>query len=208
LLITEGKVETAVIPYFKQETKVARIFVFDNTITHTEEQLKHVPDVKEMKAAKEQGIGLYVYYPRGCLGETTWEKKSRPNYVARSHALLGRTVDEGRVWDIAATARYLADDGKGSKVRVEVVGLGQSGVLAAYAALFEPSIEEVTIIDPPTSHKDGPIFLNVLRVLDIPHALGMLAPRKLTLVGAKDKAFDKTVEIYKRAGAADKLQRK
>ena len=73
-----------------------------------------------------------------------------------------------------------------------MIGRGQAGILAAYAALFEPSIKEVVIIDPPTSHREGPIFLNVLRVLDIPEALGLLAPHvKLTLVNAKDKAFDK-----------------
>jgi hypothetical protein len=89
-----------------------------------------------------------------------------------------------------------------------VVGRGQAGILAAYAALLEPSITEVVVVDPPVSHRDGPYFLNVLRVLDIPEALGLLAPRKLTLVNAKDKAFDRTAEIYKLAGAADKLERK
>jgi len=39
-------------------------------------------------------------------------------------------------------------------------------------------------------------------------ALGLLAPRPLTLINAKDKAFDRTAEIYKLAGAADKFQRK
>jgi hypothetical protein len=94
-------------------------------------------------------------------------------------------------------------------VEWKVLGRGQAGVLAAYAALFEPSIKEVVIIDPPASHRDGPIFLNVLRVCDIPDALGMLAPDvSLTLVNAKDKAFDRTEQIYKTAGAADKFQRK
>src|SRR5207249_6869919 len=89
-----------------------------------------------------------------------------------------------------------------------VIGKAQSGIIAAYAALFEPTITEVVIVDPPASHHDGPIFLNVLRVLDTPEALGLLAPRPLTLINAKDKAFDRTAEIYKRAGAADKFQRK
>ena len=55
-------------------------------------------------------------------------------------------------------------------------------------------VDEVVILDPPTSHRDGPHFLNVMRVLDIPEALGLLAPDvKLTLIGknAKDKAFDR-----------------
>jgi hypothetical protein len=66
----------------------------------------------------------------------------------------------------------------------------------------------VILVDPPSSHREGPIFLNVLRVLDIPEALGILAPTPLTLVNAKDKAFDRTAEIYKRAGAEGKFQRK
>jgi dienelactone hydrolase len=135
-----------------------------------------------------------------------WTAKSPPNYVERAHALLGRTVDAGRVWDIAVAFRQVIHGDPRSHWRV--IGRGQAGILAAYAALFEPSIEEVIIIDPPTSHKDGPIFLNVLRVLDIPEALGLLAPNvKLTLINAKDKAFDRTAQLYKLAGAEGKFQR-
>jgi len=143
---------------------------------------------------------------RGTGGPFAWTQKSPPNYVERAHALLGRTVDQGRVWDIAATARACAEVRQGKPV-CRVIGRGQAGILAAYAALFEPSIKEVIIADPPLSHRDGPIFLNVLRVLDIPDALGLLAPRKLTLVHAKDKAFDRTAQIYKLAGAAEQFKR-
>jgi hypothetical protein len=70
-------------------------------------------------------------------------------------------------------------------------------------------VEEVILVDPPASHRDGPHFLNVMRVLDIPDALGLLAPDvKLTLVNARDKAFDKTAAIYKLAGAEGKFERK
>jgi hypothetical protein len=55
---------------------------------------------------------------------------------------------------------------------------------------------------------EGPHFLGVMRVLDIPEALGLLAPTPLTIVGGEDPAFDRTAEIYRRAGAADKLRRK
>jgi hypothetical protein len=82
------------------------------------------------------------------------------------------------------------------------------GILAAYAALFMPEVEEVMIIDPPGTHKEGPHFLGILRVLDISDALALLAPRKLTIIGGRDRAFDRTEEIYRRAGAADKIIRK
>ena len=82
----------------------------------------------------------------------------------RADALLGRTVDEGRVRDVAATVRYLYEQDKGARTW-RVAGRGQAGVIAAYAALFEPSIKEVIVVDPPASHMDGPYFLGVLRVL-------------------------------------------
>ncbi|MHB1426031.1 MAG: alpha/beta hydrolase family protein [Gemmataceae bacterium] len=164
-----------------------------------EEDLREKEMWKQFVPAKN----YWYFFVRGVCGQ--WAKKSPPNYVERAHALLGRTVDLGRVWDIVATARYLKEM---EKEDVSVLGVGQAGILGAYAALFEPSIKEVTIIDPPNSHRDGPIFLNVLRVLDIPDALGLLAPRRLTLINAKDKAFDRTAAIYRLAGAADHLQRK
>jgi cephalosporin-C deacetylase-like acetyl esterase len=144
--------------------------------------------------------------PRG-VGVSAWTRLSPPNYVERAHALLGRTVDAGRVWDIAATVRALNTTYKGQQ-GLKIVGRGQAGVLAAYAALFEPTIAEVVAVDPPPSHRQGPIFLNILRILDIPEALGLLAPRRLSLVNARDKAFERTAEIYKIAGAESKFERK
>ena len=139
--------------------------------------------------------------PRG-FGPNRLTRTSPPNFVPRALALLGRTLDDGRVWDIASTARWLE-----RKAGVRVIGRGQAGVLAAYAALFEPAIGSVVVIDPPVSHRNGPHFLNVLRTLDIPDALGLLAPTPLTLVDAKGAAFDRTAEIYRLAGAAKNLHR-
>jgi cephalosporin-C deacetylase-like acetyl esterase len=169
-----------------------------------EDSGRAIPDWARNCAAP--GITALVR-PRG-QGDLAWTTKSPPNYVERAHALLGQTVDRGRVWDVAAAFRWWVKGESKLKARWTVVGRGQAGILAAYAALFEPGIEKVVVVDPPKSHRDGPIFLNVLRVLDIPEALGLLAPRRLTLVNAKDRAFDRTVEIYKRAGAEKNLQRK
>lgn len=157
--------------------------------------------------AKNNLVGLVELLRVRGYGDAAYAEKSPPNYVERSHLLLGRTVDEGRLHDVLAQVRSGAVQDK-SKNGTTLIGSGQSGILAAYAALFEPSIKEVVIIDPPKSHMEGPHFLNVLRVLDIPEALGLLAPRQLTIIGGKDAAFDRTEEIYRRAGAAGKLVRK
>jgi cephalosporin-C deacetylase-like acetyl esterase len=147
---------------------------------------------------------VQLFSPRGS-GKSRWTRKSPPNYVERAHALLGRTVDQGRVRDAISAARWL--QAKRGWKKCAIAGRGQAGILAAYAALFEPAISEVTVVDPPKTHREGPYFLGVLRVLDIPEALGLLAPTPLMLVGARDKAFERTGAIYKLAGAAEKLKR-
>ena len=140
--------------------------------------------------------------PRG-YGKSAWTQKSPPNYVERSLALLGQTADTGRVRDVAAA--FLDYRRQAMNRQWQIGGKGQAGILAAYAAIFEPDIPEVVLVEPPATHRDGPYFLNVLRVLDIPDALGLLAPRPLTIY-SNDKAFARTAEIYKRAGAADKFK--
>ena len=158
-----------------------------------------------MRRERKAGDCLYVCTPRG-IGETGWTRKDPPNYVERSHVLLGRTVDTGRVWDIIAASRYLR--GKyGEDIPVHVLGEGAAGVLAAYAALLEPDISGVILNKPPMSHMDdeAPQFLNILRVCDIPDVLGMLAPRELTVHGVRAEAIGKVAEIYNAAEASGKF---
>jgi cephalosporin-C deacetylase-like acetyl esterase len=122
--------------------------------------------------------------------------RKQPNYLERAHVLAGTTMDRRRVEQIAAAARHLG--------KVRAVGKGHAGVLVAYAALFESNIAEVVAVQPTTSHLQGPHFLGILRVLDIPTAFGLLAPRPLTL-WSDEKAFDTTEAFYAASGA--KLQR-
>jgi cephalosporin-C deacetylase-like acetyl esterase len=205
-LCTEQEIEAGYVPGLaKKDPSYFRILVLPDRLPlvkdDPEDAIRAVGDL-----IKESDVHAAVD-ARGGPAQP-WTRKSPPNYVERSHALLGRTVDTGRLWDIAALVRRISEK-YGATKTVRLTGRGQAGILAAYAALFEPSIKEVVIIDPPTSHKDGPIFLNVLRVLDIPEALGMLAPDvKLTIINGKDKAFDRTEQLYKLAGAEERISRK
>jgi cyanophycinase len=151
------------------------------------------------KLAADREVRLFV--PRG-TGRVKWPRKDPPNYFERAPVLLGQTVDQGRVRDVVAAVRWLeAQEGR----RWSVAGRAQAGIVATYAGLFEPSITGVIAVDPPASHLQGPHFLGVLRVLDIPDALGLLAPRPLTLVGKIAPAFQTTATIFERAGAREKL---
>lgn len=159
------------------------------------------------KEVVPQGTSVALLSARGCGATLKWTQKNPPNYVERAHALLGRTVDAGRVWDIQAVARTLHETDSAERT-IAVVGKGRAGVLGAYAALNELSISQVIAVEPPVSHREGPHFLGVMKVLDIPDALGLLAPKQLTLIGAKDAEFDRTVAAFKAAGHAGRVQRR
>src|SRR5262249_4666161 len=123
--------------------------------------------------------------PRG-VGPVGWTRNVFPNTVERAFPLVGSTADSRRVWDVMTVARPHAH----GSTRWRAAAQGNAGVIAAYAALYEPAIGEVVVVDPPPSHQPrsagaayGPALLNVLRVLDIPDALGCLAPRRLALTG-------------------------
>lgn len=160
------------------------------------------------KLAKEGEAVIYCE-PRG-IGATKWTMKNPPNYVARSLALVGETVDTGRVWDVVAATRHLGEPRQGqadSGKTVSVAGKGAAGLLAAYAAVLNEKIAGVTIFAPPSTHMDNaaPQFLNVLRVCDVPDALGLIAPRPLTILDAPADKFTNTTAAYAAASATDKL---
>ena len=133
--------------------------------------------------------------PRG-TGALKWADPA-PYYIQRSLALLGRTVDGGKLFDVLAVARQAGSSGA---AKWNIIGRGREGVIGAYAALFEPRIAQITAIDPPATHREGPIFLNVLRVLDVPDVLALLAPRPVKILTAQRTAFDRIGKIDRISG--------
>jgi hypothetical protein len=138
-------------------------------------------------------------------GPTRWNDPA-PFYIRRSLPLLGRTVDSGRLADVLAAAAHVLPTKPRGAESVKIIGRGSAGVIAAYAALLEPRLSEIVMVDPPASHRTEPIFPNVLRVLDIPEALGLLAPRSLTIYTGQTDAFDSTASIYRIASGELKLR--
>jgi hypothetical protein len=91
-------------------------------VLNESESLEKLPDWAAQFASTHEPYAILA--PRG-VGPTAWTKQ-RANYVERAHVLVGRTVDQGRVWDVAAVARPLNGEGP-----VKVIGRGQAGILAA-----------------------------------------------------------------------------
>jgi pimeloyl-ACP methyl ester carboxylesterase len=143
---------------------------------------------------------VVVLQPRG-VGSSRWTRKNPPNYVERSHVLLGRTVDGGRVLDILSVARAFKE--QNPDLPVWVAGTDGDALLAAYAALWSDDIAGVIAINPPASHyrPEAPQFLNIFRVADVPRILGALAPKPMTLVDPSGGVRPMVERIYSAAGA-------
>ena len=85
--------------------------------------------------------------------------------------------------------------------RITVAGKGIAAALALYAAILDPAVHQVLLDDPPSSHVEGPIFLNVLRYTDLPEAAALLAPRRLNFYARQPAAFDYAKHVYGLLGA-------
>jgi hypothetical protein len=110
-----------------------------------------------------------------------------------------------RLKDVMAAALALRELEGADPERTMVVGKGVSGALGLYAAILDPRIHQVMLMDPPVSHRQGPIFLNVMRYTDLPEAAALLAPRRLNFYGHIPPEFEYTRKIYAAAGKEDHM---
>jgi len=100
---------------------------------------------------------------------------------------LGQTLDGQRVWDVRRAAACLRTVAELKGIPLWLQGENDMAGIVLYASLFETDVARLDLWHPPASHRQGPIFLNVLRVLDMPQAVALNFPRQLRLY-VKDDA--------------------
>ena len=128
----------------------------------------------EMLAEKTVRIFLP---PRG-IGPTTWTGNAkRQIQIRRRFMLLGQTLEGMRVWDIRRAVQVWQATPKFKSLPLEIRARGFMAVNALYAGLFEPTVAALQLTDLPQSHRDGPDYLNVLQVWDLPDALALAGER-------------------------------
>jgi hypothetical protein len=120
--------------------------------------------------------------PRG-IGPTRWAGAGTPadNHIRRRFALLGQTLDGQRVWDVRRALAVLRELPELKGVPLWLQGKGEMAGLVLYASLFEPDVARLDLWHLAASHRQGPIFLNVRRVLDLPQALALAFPKQTRL---------------------------
>ena len=150
------------------------------------------------------GDALLTVAPRG-TGPNAWNDPP-PHFIRRSLPLLGRTVDTCRLQDLQRAIEWARSTSGEKNPRIGLCGRSNAGVLALYAALLNPEIETVLMMDPPASHDSGPILPNILRVTDIPEAMALLSPRRLEVLTPNTPAFASTESLYRLGGGEFRLQ--
>lgn len=131
---------------------------------------------------------LAVVAVRG-MGPTAWTPQ-RETHIRRRFVLLGQTLDGMRVWDLrqAIAALHQLPEVRGAALKARARGV-MAGILL-YAALFEPGLSELQLESLPVTHREGPVFLNVRKIIDLPQAVAMaLTHSRIVLMGTEAEAW-------------------
>jgi hypothetical protein len=157
-------------------------------------QLSAEPKLDEARFAQNRklltsrGWGFATIAPRG-IGPTKWSNggTSEDIHIRRRYPLLGQTLDGQRVWDVrrAVTALRSITDLKDASLWLQ--GKGEIAGIVLYAALFEPDVARLDLWYPPASHREGPTFLNVRTILDMPQAVALAFPKPIRLYVKEDR---------------------
>jgi len=138
------------------------------------------------KILRKTHQALAYVSPRG-IGPTVWNTNERKQtQIRRRFMLLGQTLDGMRVWDVRRAIQALRKVDSVRGVPVVLRAHHQMAGVVLYASLFEPDIVRLDLWHLPESNRDGPIFLNVLRYLDVPQAVAMAAERTQIRLYEKD----------------------
>ena len=143
---------------------------------------------------RRAAVACMAVYPRG-VGEVPWDKSFWKDTL-RNAMHTGLTVDEMRLTDVMRAFQSLRAEPGVDPDRIMLAGKGISGALGLYAAILDPRVHQVTLIDPPRGHVEGPIFLGVLRHIDLPEAAALLAPRHLNFYARLPAEYELTRRRY------------
>ncbi|MDP3070673.1 MAG: prolyl oligopeptidase family serine peptidase [Opitutaceae bacterium] len=161
----------------------------------------HQPDVASSEAFWSGDVAVAYFSPRGFDLTTSGLSAVDQIEVRRRYMLLGQTIDSMRVWDIRRAVAALRTKDLLGDIPVQIVGYREQATNALYASLFIDNIENIRLVQAPTSHTNGPDYLNVLRILDIPQALALAAERQpVKLTGSDPDKWSWPTQTAQRLG--------
>lgn len=165
-------------------------------------KVKEDPKAFEQEKAMFKNFkwGMVYMCPRG-VGTGAWDLAEKPadkkaaaatdrDHIQRLRRfyLLGQTLDGQQVWDIRCAIQSLQKMPGMQKPKLWIQASRTQAGNALYASLFEDGISRLDLHELPHTHAQGPIYLNVLKYLDMPAAVAMACERTRVVIYDEDKA--------------------
>ncbi|WP_265593568.1 acetylxylan esterase [Verrucomicrobium sp. BvORR034] len=150
------------------------------------------PDAKAFD--QERGMltrmkwGMIYFCPRGVGPRALSSDLKTRTHQLRRYYLLGQTLEGQQVWDVRCAIRGLHSVEALKQTPLWIQASRHQAGNALYASLFEDGITRLDLHEVPASHRDGPIYLNVLKYLDLPQAAAMAAQRTRVIIYADDRS--------------------
>lgn len=141
---------------------------------------------------------LVLFAPRG-VGPTSWDDgdERRQIHIRRRFMIIGQTLAGMRVWDIRRAIQAIRENPETNGHPISIEASKDMAVNTLYAALFEPPLTSLKLFDPSASHMQGPHYLNVLRVLDVPQMLAAVASKThVDIETNQDDRWAYTLEVF------------
>lgn len=149
------------------------------------------------------GISFVYIEPRG-TGMSGRNNESG-KHLLRAGALTGKTQVTLAIEDLKLILPeiYKLDLLKGKKFYL--YGEGDAAVACLYHAIFDDKISGVILKGLPASHKNGGYIPNIMRVVDIQHALALLAPKPLGMIDIPLSRCSWASKVYERLDCPEKF---
>lgn len=144
---------------------------------------------------------LAVFVPRFCGFNHC---ASQADLLLNAGAYTGMTPFMLMLEDLQRMIGKILDLPELKGMKPVLYGRGEAGIAALYHAILDERIDSLILEDIPNSHRKGAYFLNVLKLLDIQHALGLAAPRRISFLNAAPSLWAK--RLYARLECTDRLQ--
>lgn len=125
--------------------------------------------------------------------------------VLRAMALIGTTPAALAVQDLSVAVDYLFGIEELRSCALCFLACGEMAAAALYYALQDERIAGLILKDLPSSHLDGAPVLGVRRALDLPQAVGLMAPRPVALVDPGHSFWTWPMRAYDRLGCPERF---
>lgn len=148
-------------------------------------------DEENWKATKgmltKQPWVMSYFAPRG-VGPTAFDQSEKKQIQHRRRFyLLGQTLDGMQTFDICAAVELCRlQDGPALWLQSQRTMGGN----ALYAAAMKSGVTRIDLYDLPKTHREGPIYLNVQRKLDMPQAVALAAENTQVVIYQDSTGFE------------------